>query len=160
MHRCLECGCEPKSPQHHSNNCSQYQSPTTATGTKHDQAKPRMDLLDAYAIEQLALVLDFGAKKYADDNWRSGIESRRLLAATLRHTLAYMDGQDLDSESGLSHLAHAMCNLMFAINLAHTKPELSNHRRTLTAVEAEQAKLDVEASEGGKNKQNRTIYHY
>ena len=120
---------------------------TTAGGTKHDQAKPRMDLLDNYALTQLALVLGFGTKKYTDDNWRSGIASRRLLAATMRHVLAYMDGQDLDEESGYSHLAHAMCNLMFAINLEHTKPEFSNHRRTLTVSEQEQADLSQSIKE-------------
>ena len=150
FNRCPGCG-TPEGSSHDSD-CPLLQ-PTplpvagTAGGTKHDQAKPRMDLLDTYALTQLTLVLGFGAKKYADDNWRSGIASRRLLAATLRHVLAYMDGQDLDEESNLSHLAHAMCNLMFAINLAHTKPELSDHRRTLTASEQEQADLSQSIKE-------------
>lgn len=96
-------------------------------GTKHDKDKPRMDLLDPLAITELAKVLTFGAAKYSAHNWRNGIASSRLLAATLRHTLAYMDGEDKDPESNLSHLAHAMCNLMFAINLEVTRPDLSDH---------------------------------
>jgi hypothetical protein len=88
-------------------------------GTKHDQEKPRMDLLDPYAIEQLAKVLTFGAKKYDAHNWRKGIVKTRLLAALLRHTFAYLAGYDRDEETGLSHAAHAMCCCMFLLGLEH-----------------------------------------
>ena len=96
-------------------------------GTKHDSDKPMMNLLDAYAMEHLAAVLTFGAKKYSANNWRKGISSSRLLAAALRHIFSYLGGEKLDSESNLSHLAHAMCCLMFAINLASRKPEFTDH---------------------------------
>ena len=61
---------------------------------KFDSDKPRMDLLDAYAIEQLAQVLTFGASKYAAQNWRKGISKSRLLAAAFRHLFAYLRGED------------------------------------------------------------------
>lgn len=96
-------------------------------GLKYDADKPQMQLLDNLAMIELAKVLTFGAKKYAPNNWRNGISSSRLLAACLRHVFAYLGGQKNDEETGLSHLAHAMCCLMFAINLAKTKPELSDH---------------------------------
>ncbi len=88
-------------------------------GVKYDKGKPRMDLLDPYAIEQLSHVLTFGAQKYAAHNWRSGLSKTRLIAATLRHLFAYLGGQDKDSETGLSHVAHAMCCCMFIIGLEH-----------------------------------------
>lgn len=94
-------------------------------GLKYDQEKPRMDLLDGYAIEQLAKVLTFGADKYAAHNWRKGISKSRLLAALLRHTFAYLVGQDKDEETGLSHIAHAMCCCMFILGLEH-RPELDD----------------------------------
>lgn len=84
-------------------------------GQKFDQDKPRMDLLDSDAIEQLAMVLGFGAKKYAAHNWRAGISTSRLVAAALRHLFAYLRGEDKDPESGLSHVAHAMCCCMFLL---------------------------------------------
>lgn len=87
-------------------------------GLKFDQDKPRMELLDSEAIEQLALVLTFGAKKYAADNWRKGISYRRLIAAALRHLFAYLRGEDNDPETGLPHPAHAMCCCMFMIWMA------------------------------------------
>lgn len=88
-------------------------------GVKHDDDKPRMDLLDSYAIEQLATVLGFGAKKYAAHNWRKGLGKSRLIAAALRHLFAHLKGEDLDPESGLSHAAHAMCCCMFLLGLSH-----------------------------------------
>lgn len=86
-------------------------------GMKFDSEKPRMDLLDHYAVEQLAMVLTFGAKKYAAHNWRNGISKSRLIAAALRHLFAYLGGEDNDPESGLSHVAHAMCCCMFLLGL-------------------------------------------
>lgn len=94
--------------------------------TKHDHDKPRMDLLDPYAVEQLALVLGFGAKKYSAWNWTRGFQYSRLVGAALRHIFAFMRGEDLDSESGLSHLAHAMCCLMFLLSLTKRHPEFDN----------------------------------
>lgn len=88
-------------------------------GVKFDADKPRMDLLDAYALEQLSLVLAFGAKKYAAHNWRKGISKTRLIAAALRHLFAYLRGEDKDPETGLSHAAHAMCCCMFILGLEH-----------------------------------------
>lgn len=94
-------------------------------GVKHDQGKPRMELLDAYALEQLALVLTFGAQKYEAHNWRKGLTKGRLLGAALRHLFAHLRGEDRDAESGLSHVAHAMCCCMFLLGLEH-RPELDD----------------------------------
>jgi len=92
-----------------------------ARGIKFDQEKPRMDLLDAYAIEQLASVLTFGAKKYDAHNWRKGLHKTRLIAAALRHLFAYLRGEDKDPETQLSHAAHAMCCCMFILGLESRK---------------------------------------
>lgn len=94
-------------------------------GVKFDQGKPRMDLLDPGAIEQLALVLGFGAQKYAAHNWRKGLSKSRLIAAALRHLFAYLRGEDRDPETGLPHPAHAMCCCMFLLGLSH-RPELDD----------------------------------
>lgn len=92
---------------------------STTEGMKFDGDKTRMDLLDPSAIEQLAQVLTFGARKYAAHNWRKGISKSRLIAAALRHLFAYLAGEDKDAESGLSHVAHAMCCCMFLLGLEH-----------------------------------------
>lgn len=85
------------------------------TGVKHDQEKPRTDLLPSAPLLAIAEVLTFGANKYSAHNWRGGFDYSRLLGSALRHILAYNDGEDKDSESGLSHLAHAACCLLFLL---------------------------------------------
>jgi hypothetical protein len=84
-------------------------------GVKFDQGKARTDLISPVAIIEVSKVLEFGAKKYADHNWRKGMKWSRLLGAALRHILAYMGGEDKDPETGLSHLAHAFCCIMFLL---------------------------------------------
>lgn len=78
-----------------------------------DTDKPRTDLLDPVALNGIAAVLAFGAKKYAAHNWRKGMNWGRCIASLLRHTFAFMNGEDLDSESGLPHVDHIACNAMF-----------------------------------------------
>lgn len=90
-------------------------------GVKNDQEKVRMDLLSEVAMEGLAQVLTYGAKKYASDNWRKGMNWRRLIAAALRHLFAFSRGEDLDPESGLPHIDHALCCLMFLSEYAKRK---------------------------------------
>lgn len=95
-------------------------------GVKHDQDKIQVELLSTLWLLGVGRVLTFGAKKYAAHNWRHGIKRSRLLGAALRHVLAYMGGEDRDQESGLSHLHHASCCLMFASELHETRPDLDD----------------------------------
>ena len=96
------------------------------TGTKHDQDKPMLNLIDPQAIEGLAAVLTFGAKKYAADNWRGGINNSRLIASLLRHLFAIMRGEYTDPESGLPHIDHVGCNWMFLSNNLKNRPDLND----------------------------------
>jgi len=96
------------------------------TGTKHDQDKPMLNLLDAQALEGLAAVLTFGAKKYAADNWRGGISNSRLVASLLRHLFAIMRGEYTDPESNLPHIDHVGCNWMFLSNNLKNRPDLND----------------------------------
>jgi hypothetical protein len=92
-------------------------------GIKNDQDKNRLDLLSSSWVEGVGQVLTFGARKYSAHNWRSGLARSRLLGACLRHVFAYLRGEDCDPETGLLHLYHASCCLMFASELHFTKPE-------------------------------------
>lgn len=84
-------------------------------GRKDDHSKPRMDLIPPEALEQLAAVLSFGAKKYDDRNWEKGMKWSRVYAATLRHLLSWWKGEEKDPESGFSHLSHALCCIAFLV---------------------------------------------
>jgi hypothetical protein len=91
----------------------QAQQKPASGGLKYDADKPRMDLLDPYAMEGLAAVLTFGSRKYASWNWLKGISYSRLLAAMQRHLSAIQKGEYLDPESGLPHIDHAGACWMF-----------------------------------------------
>lgn len=95
-------------------------------GTKYDQDKLPMDLLDPDALAGLAAVLQFGAKKYAAHNWRGGISYSRLLAALLRHSFAILRGEYNDPESGLPHVDHLGCCWMFLSHMMKNRPDLDD----------------------------------
>jgi hypothetical protein len=84
-------------------------------GHKCDQNKPRYDLVPPEALDALARVLTLGAAKYTDRNWEAGMAWGRPFAACMRHLWAWWGGESRDPESGLSHLAHALCCVAFLI---------------------------------------------
>ena len=102
-------------------------------GIKYDSEKPKMNLLPPKAIVEISKVLTFGAAKYDAENWRKLDDlQNRYTAGALRHIFAHMDGEELDPETNLSHLAHAMCCLLFKleIELENAKSEEERPRET------------------------------
>lgn len=95
-------------------------------GVKHDQEKPDMSLLSSSAILKVAEVMTFGKKKYGSHNWRNGIAWSRVLAAALRHLFAFLSGEDKDPETGLSHMAHLGCCVMFLLEYEDTHKNLDD----------------------------------
>lgn len=87
-------------------------------GMKFDSGKLDYTLVPQIAIEALAVVLQYGARKYKRDNWRQ-VDAQRYVAAFERHWQAYLVGEILDPETKLPHLAHAMTNLAFLLELKH-----------------------------------------
>lgn len=86
----------------------------TTGGRKFDGGKPRYGLLPPLAMKATAEVLTFGAEKYEPDNWKYVPESKtRYFDALERHVWAWKMGETMDPESGMHHLAHALCCLMF-----------------------------------------------
>lgn len=84
-------------------------------GIKHDQDKVRMDLVPWDVVFEIAKILTFGARKYADRNWEKGFHWSRVYGALQRHLIMWFQGQDKDTETGRSHLAHAGCCLFFLL---------------------------------------------
>jgi len=98
---------------------------------KHDSGKADWSLMPWEAVEEINKVLEFGANKYAAHNWQQGEGFRytRVLNSLLRHVFAYMRGEDLDPESGLSHMAHAGCNVLFILYYIKNKSRYKNDDR-------------------------------
>ena len=88
-------------------------------GIKHDSNKPPWSLLPFDGLEEVVKVLGYGATKYDAHNWRNGFKYSRLSDAALRHLTSFIRGEDKDPETNLSHLAHAVCCLLFL--LEHTQ---------------------------------------
>lgn len=85
-------------------------------GIKYDSNKLRYDLIPPEATSALARVLTYGAAKYGPNNWQQLDDfTARYTAALMRHLEAWRGGEEVDSESGLPHLEHALCNLAFLV---------------------------------------------
>ncbi len=82
-------------------------------GNKFDSSKPRWDLLPWNELEEVVKVITFGAAKYSDNNWKKVSPKERYLAAAFRHLSARAKGNQKDPETGLPHLAHCICCLLF-----------------------------------------------
>lgn len=94
------------------------QDPNHTGGRKFDGGKLQYGLLPPSALKETVKVLTFGAQKYEIDNWKRVPDAeRRYFDAAMRHLWAYKEGEQLDPETGLSHLAHALCCIMFIEDL-------------------------------------------
>ena len=85
------------------------------TGIKFDVGKPPLGLLPWESLVEVSKVLAFGKQKYGAHNWRGGMEWSRLYDAALRHLSAFIRNEDIDQESGLHHLAHCGCCILFLL---------------------------------------------
>lgn len=105
--------------------------PTEAV--KHDDGKPDWSLVPFESLEGMVKVLEFGAKKYDNWNWTAdgGFQYTRVLRSCLRHLFAWSRGEDLDPESGLSHIHHAMCNLLFISHYIGNKKKYNKDDRNV-----------------------------
>lgn len=79
-------------------------------GLRYNEGKLRYDLINPSAIEGLARVFSFGAKKYSERNWEKGMAWSKVIASLKRHLAAIEKGEDYDIESGELHANHLQWN--------------------------------------------------
>lgn len=93
---------------------------STDKALTYDDGKPHLAGLPWKALREVALVQGYGNSKYGSFfNYKKGMEISRNASCAIRHIADYLDGHDLDAESGRSHLAHAAARLLFMLeNLA------------------------------------------
>lgn len=88
---------------------------------KADKGKLELSLVNTQLVKAVAEVRMYGTEKYGNsENWRK-VEPKRYVDALYRHLLAYIEGDEVDEESGLSHLAHMACNLSFLLDKEYLK---------------------------------------
>lgn len=78
---------------------------------RYGDSKVPLWIVPVRAIILCAKVLWHGAVKYGPFNWRKEpISYTTYMAAIQRHLFAWYDGEEIDPESGLPHMAHVMSN--------------------------------------------------
>jgi len=88
---------------------------------------PRPDLVPAIAMVEVERVLAFGGLRYGDGNWREVPKARsRYFAAGIRHVIAWWLGDPCDKDTGISHLAHAICCWLFLLALDQEKKRVKS----------------------------------
>ena len=106
------------------------------TAVKFDQDKIDWMILPYDALEEIVKVMEFGARKYARGNFASGegLEYTRVLNSLMRHILAFSRGEDLDPETGISHMAHAGCNILFLLHYIKNPEKFKNNDNRATKI--------------------------
>lgn len=81
---------------------------------KADGGKLRYDLLPIDALEGIAQIFTYGSLKYDDNNWLKSEHPDRYYAAMMRHLAQIRKGNQIDAESKLLHIDHALtCLVMY-----------------------------------------------
>ena len=93
---------------------------------KYDNNKPNLALIPKEAMWHMGQALAYGASKYGADNFKEGMQIRRSLAAALRHIYQFLDGENIDAESGCNHLGNAMASLAMACYTLENRPEFDD----------------------------------
>lgn len=83
-------------------------NPKDAVGTK----KPPLSTVSSVVIQEVGVAMLEGARKYGRHNYRvSGVRDSVYYDATMRHLMAWWEGEDIDPDSGLSHITKAIASL-------------------------------------------------
>ena len=104
---------------------TKYNEEKKELGLKYDGDKARFDLIEPEFEEDIANILTAGANKYAPNSWQHVEDgNNRYYAALRRHLNAWRKGEKIDQESGMSHLAHVACNVMFLMHFEREENKL------------------------------------
>lgn len=111
--------------------CSFSQEPPAPKdqGRKFDSDKPPIAFIPTEAIMEEAKAFGHGAKKYEAWNYTNGLAVTRTVSAALRHIFQFLDGENIDAESGASHLGCARAGLAMALDTLKNHPELDDRAK-------------------------------
>lgn len=95
-------------------------------GTKFDTDKAKLHMIPEEALLGMAQAFMYGAKKYDRFNYRKGLNYTQLTDSLQRHLLAFLNGEDLDPESGLPHTFHLLANAAMIEFMRARRPEMDD----------------------------------
>ena len=100
---------------------------------RYNSGKPQLSMVDLKCLEPCARVLEYGAKKYARDNWKKGMDVSKIVDSLLRHIGDLQAGKTIDEESGQLIIGHIQCNALFLGNPNNTD-DLSKSKDSVNGV--------------------------
>lgn len=103
----------------------------SSTGGEKGQKEARYDLLPGKSLELLARLYGRGAGKYEDRNWERGYDWSLSFAALQRHIWQFWNGEDLDEEMGMPHVACAIFHAFALLEFMDEHPEFDDRPSTL-----------------------------
>ena len=84
-------------------------NPKDAIGVR----KAPMSTVSAAVLAEVGVAMLEGACKYGKFNYRAvGVRSSVYYDGTMRHLMAWFEGEDIDPDSGLSHITKAITSLV------------------------------------------------
>lgn len=93
---------------------------------RYNSGKLQWSLVHYPSLEPMVKVLEFGAEKYDRHNWKKGLEVTKICESMLRHIYAFLDGENNDPESNISHIGHIQANAMFLAYMVDKHPNLDD----------------------------------
>lgn len=93
-------------------------------GTKNDNGKPKISLIDLDCIMGVIKIFEHGNTKYEPNNWLR-LEPVRLYDAMFRHFVAFGKGEWLDKDSGMPHILHIAANAFILFTLTKIKKKFN-----------------------------------
>jgi hypothetical protein len=112
------------------------------TGGEKGVKPERFDLIPVEALSLVAQLYGKGAEKYDEHNWRRGYEWSKSYAALQRHSNAFWQGEDLDPEMGLPHMASVVFHALTLITFMQEQPNFDDrYKPNDDALEALRQKL-------------------
>lgn len=80
-------------------------------------AKPSLTCIPFGPLFEVGRVMEYGASKYGHMNWRKDpVTASTYFNAALRHLMEAWDSKPYDTETGRSHLALAVANLLILMD--------------------------------------------
>ncbi len=107
---------------------SKQSNPKDACGI----AKVPMSVVPATVLQELGVAMLEGSLKYGRHNYRAvGVSSSVYYDALMRHMMAWWEGEDIDPDSGMSHIVKAIATLVVLLdsmiqgNITDDRPPVS-----------------------------------
>lgn len=95
-------------------------------GDRFNEGKLKWSLVSWKALGPMVKVLMFGAQKYSAHNWKGGLKYTETCESMQRHMNSFLEGEDVDPESGLPHVGHILCNAMFLSYMYQVRKDMDD----------------------------------